>query len=233
MKKIIEIIALIYFIINGIMPLCGAFVYAFIVDSYNWIAAIVGLFGSIIYSAYFINHFTISKNPFLSLILIFVPTIIVISECYISGTHFSTYFLKTAFINLGALALATSIPFLLMSFVNVAVLPGALVLASMAASIIWLLYFTAGYLQPNDINQSFLLLLSAVIIETILIAAGFFGISNSISEKANNIISKYFKTNGNKIFQMYKPELIVTKHDQIMTAIGATSFVLFFVLIII
>jgi hypothetical protein len=232
MKKTIETIAIIHFFMQGLMPLLGAFVYAILVDSYNWVAAIIGFLGTMIYSAYLINHYSVSKNFFFAIITIFLPIILVLYEISVSGTPFSSFFLKTAFINLCALTLVTSIPLILMGFVNPAILPGALVLAGIGGGIVWLLYFTAGYLEPNDINQSFSLLIIAVVFEMLRTGFGLFGISNAINEKTNNFISKFFANSDNKIFQMQKPEALAKNHDQIMTVIGATSFVAFFILII-
>ncbi len=95
-----------------------------------------------------------------------------------------------------------------------------------------MLYFTAEYLQPENISQSFKLLLTAVIIETVTTVFGLLGITDSIGEKSDNLMSRFLSRSGTKVFQMQKPEALVMYHDQIMTAVAVVAFVSFFVLII-
>ncbi len=232
MKKTIEIIALSHFLFQGFMPLMGAFVYVQIIDKYNWIAAIIGFLGSIIYSAYLINHYSVSRSFLQSIFSIILPIFLISYECYVSESPLSSFFLKTAFVNLCALTFATSIPLLMISFSNVYVLPGALILGSISVGIFFLLYFTAGYLSPENINQSIYILLSAVILETVRTVISLFGIGSKISLESPNSMTNLMQNSGSNLFQINKSKYLVKYHDQIMIVIGATSFCTFFILLI-
>lgn len=230
MRDIIQGLALAHFFFLAFMPLLGAFSYVFLMDQYNWVAAIVGFLGTIIYSAYLINHYTVSKNIFVAVASMLLPFFIVVYECHLSGTSYLSFFVKYAFISIGALAITTALPLLLLGIFNLQLLPGSLVLAAMGVAVIVLLKRVSILLSPFDSSATFDILVYALISECIRTAIGIAKANKmfdiDIGNKFIAFIINLFSTGA------FKPILLEKKHDPIITVIGATSFVSFFILIV-